>query len=72
MWISVKDRLPEDGQNCILYHPDYPLKFFSGIYDPNMKTWYYADEGYNFAAEPASGNEHGITHWMPMPEPPKE
>ena len=60
-WISVDDRLPEDGisaltgfANCTLL-PD-KLFFHKG-------EWYHMG-GYRALVQP--------THWMPMPDSPKE
>ena len=70
-WISVKDRLPEDGQNCILYYPENNPEFVSGEYDNEFNRWYYAYEEYSY--RPAFNElQDGITHWMPMPDPPED
>lgn len=69
-WISVKDRLPEDGQICFITNcndvitAQYWAKFDD--FEP-IGVWAY---DLNSIA-----NESTITHWMPMidlPEPPKE
>ena len=58
-WISVRDRLPEEGQSVLIHYVDgwMPVAhLFNG-------KWY------------ASGGETSwlsVTHWMPLPEPPKE
>lgn len=64
-WISVKDRLPKINQNVLVLTD-------SGIIEGWMAM------GWNFI----SLNIHGcgccgkdcdiITHWMPLPEPPKK
>ena len=55
-WISVKDELPEKDGLYIIYSP-----FF------NIQTrMYYKHHGDRFF-----GNMKA-THWMPLPEPPKE
>ena len=60
-WISVKDRLPEEGRFvlvfCERFHNSSPM-FVSRRLDFN----YWGGLGRDF----------GITHWMPLPEPPKE
>lgn len=68
-WISVKDSLPETAERVLVcrtwlgmvYKPVY------GYYQdfPNQKgCWYIlTEEGYYPQRE--------VTHWMPMPEPPK-
>lgn len=70
-WISVKDRLPENGVNVICVdHGDGlpPLVYISRYNSSNLKFERYDNrvEGdrilqYHF------GN---VTHWMPFPEPP--
>lgn len=72
-WISVKDRLPEDGVGwCTVY--GCILSRWSvqpGFYDRESKEWvsrfingYMDDEGY--------APFKSVTHWMPLPEAPKE
>lgn len=55
-WISVKDRRPERFIPVIAYHPDF------GIFD----AAYDGREFYSI------GSPVPVTHWMPLPEPPKE
>lgn len=82
-WISVKDRLPEMGEHyqsedvlvCINYRPDDP--------DTTEDTYVSIDHvDFNcfgqgeFSCErddPRGGepSPYFVTHWMPMPEPPK-
>jgi hypothetical protein len=69
-WISVKNRMPKHDQQ-VLYRIEiktkngigYKLDY--GEYDLERQVFYgeyfdYVDEGWS------------ITHWMPLPEPPKE
>lgn len=73
-WISVKDRLPDDGMECYLVLADLP--YLVGKYidiawynaynmygRDDFNPWYHREEGINY---------EGITHWMPLPKPPKE
>lgn len=67
-WISVKDRLPEYDQFVLLWHPDCKRQFVgfrvdSGIMDPLF--WWHLELDMH---EP----ERIITHWMPLPEAPKD
>lgn len=65
-WISVKDRLPEDGMDIIVanastgteYVSHRDLIFFNESKDAFVPTSYF--------------QEFKFTHWMPLPEPPKE
>lgn len=73
-WVSVEDRLPENGQYVYTYptytssvYPDEPrhvLKF-SNKYGPEW--FYYMGE----SEHKACGSEFIITHWQPLPAPPK-
>ena len=69
-WISVEDRLPEDGDYSVLacwktggidmiYARDYFSPITCGVVDGIQQyTKRYSSVG--------------ITHWMQLPEPPKE
>ena len=61
-WISVKERLPEEKVNCIVH--------YKHAYCDNDGYWaigmcFY--DGEKFQLYPA----YKVTHWMPIPEPPK-
>ena len=61
-WISVDDRLPEEKANCIVH--------YQHSYCDNDGYWaigmcFY--DGEKFQLNPA----YKVTHWMPLPEPPK-
>ena len=65
-WISVEDRLPEKGRHVITYlvpswtdDLDYAKQKIQFIEDSGMWSSMY-DENYV------------ISHWQPLPEPPKE
>lgn len=57
-WISVKDRLPEENKRVLFVDKESWITtgFFTGM-----------------AFEYSHGEEIGLelTHWMPLPEPPK-
>ena len=57
-WISVKDRLPEEMQAVLAIFDDESLAI----------VWMYCQQ-WHMVGEPYLT---GITHWMPLPEPPKE
>lgn len=68
-WISVKERLPQDEKPVLTYYGfdhgdgDLGMKFMGTLsyfcFDPNPH-WQHAS--HNLV----------VTHWMPLPEPPKE
>ena len=74
-WISVKDRLPEATK------PDVHGNITFSDYVLTYQTY---EDGHNWIAEDTCRVDHGcwmhevpgmgckVTHWMPMPEPPKE
>ena len=61
-WISVNDRLPEEKVNCIVHYKhaycDNDDFWAIGMcfYDGNKFQLYWS---------------YKVTHWMPLPEPPK-
>lgn len=60
-WISVKERLPEDGQRVV----GIAENGMTGIMD-------YRDDGTPFAARIFGVYFSNITHWMHLPCAPKE
>ena len=70
-WISVKDRLPEDDVDVIVYavsnNGGYTIVITfhtHKLYGLNIEGW--APPWQYFTSS------YTITHWMPLPEPPKE
>lgn len=64
-WISVKDRLPEKDALYLIHAPSLDEKkplITCAWYNPNLPGWSMLVECWLKA----------ITHWMPLPEPPKE
>ena len=60
-WISVKDRLPEGCETVLICNAN--KKFVaSGYYSPVEKRWNQIGNRFLLFT---------ITHWMPLPEPPK-
>lgn len=64
-WISVKDRLPNKGQDVLIYRSGFRVDLMNVHMYLGEDRW--EDEyGYWETTE-----TEGITHWMPLPEPPK-
>ena len=64
-WISVKDKTPEINEPIL-----FTGKNTIGNRYPAQKGYFSGDEWYSFGLiDKCSG---GVTHWMPLPEPPKE
>ena len=62
-WISVEERLPEHLYDMCLICADGFIEVATWALDKHkMCTWFFVDGEY----------EVGVTHWMPLPEPPKE
>jgi len=64
-WISVKDRLPEKGNpvSVVVEHMG-SVRVGLGyceVYRDEFRQW-----------EDVGGFKINVTHWMPLPEPPKE
>ena len=54
-WISVKERPPKDNERVLAYRPN------EDITCSMVLMWGWALR---------SAAKRGITHWMPLPEPP--
>jgi len=64
-WISVKDRLPEIGEWVLIDGPEVCRRI-----EPPSAFW-KAEYAWNTDHE-SFYHPEDITHWMPLPEPPKE
>lgn len=62
-WISVDDKLPEFFQYVLIYHPAMRCTLLGSFIKGSHK---FRDVAGN------SFYKDDITHWMPLPEPPKE
>ena len=69
-WISVEDELPKKGQSCIILIDRKVLqgtpRIRSAVYVPNVMM---QQEGFVYNR---MSKKHHITHWMPLPQAPKE
>lgn len=76
-WISVKERLPEDDP-CVKKHIEHEkfgfltVLVYNGVVKQTNR--YFSDDA-KFGLAKTNGWEWastGVTHWMPLPEPPEE
>lgn len=61
-WIPVSERLPENFVSVLGYMTD------AGEFPP-VRECYTVGNAFYF---PALCDRHPVSHWMPLPEPPKE
>lgn len=64
-WISVKDRLPEIGKSVLIYYP------YWGGDEIQVAKLEYDEMMFDVCGE-FDIRVEAVTHWIPLPEPPKE
>ncbi len=66
-WIPVEERLPEERERVLVWGTDYSLPSA-----PRVHVSYCARWAVDWSQrEERFGLPTGVTHWMPLPEPPK-
>ena len=60
-WISVDERLPEDNDRVIAFRPN----------EPEISAYKYCIMWGWSVKVSLKQHSRGITHWMPIPQPPK-
>ena len=66
-WISVGDRLPEIGDEVLVLTEFKDIRIYSYMRIDQETADVVWEDDYGHWEEIAS-----VTHWMPLPEPPKE
>ena len=66
-WISVKDRLPENEQYVLLWTKTGVMTYAQYLNDEPHRPWITYDEDGSIRVW-----DNVVTHWLPLPEPPKE
>ncbi|HMG14876.1 MAG TPA: DUF551 domain-containing protein [Saprospiraceae bacterium] len=76
-WISVEDRLPENDEDVLVYHAD-DFHITVGSFEKDNVSFYIESDGSKFYTDSGWETEipwaqkGGVTHWMPLPESPKD
>lgn len=71
-WISVEDRLPEENEQVLITDGSdvfYAYKYYYEGWDYQIAEDFDGEEGV-FSTN--AMKEKHVTHWMPLPEPPKQ
>ena len=68
-WISVKDRLPEDGEHVLIWYEYYRYGSYNRMYTTYEIAYQY--NGHWTGAGDSLGQLARVFAWMPLPEPPK-
>lgn len=68
-WVSVKDRLPDNEKPVLAYYGFYREKGDLGARFIGTLTYFSHDQDPHWQHESTG---LFVTHWMPLPEPPKE
>lgn len=60
-WISVEDHLPEEGVKVLIYMNDYEIRvdYLVVCDEPIWACVLYREQ-------------NKVSHWMPLPKPPRE
>lgn len=68
-WISVKDKLPEDGEHVLIWYEYYRYGSYNRMYTTYEIAYQY--NGHWTGAGDSLGQKARVFAWMPLPEPPK-
>lgn len=63
-WINVKDRLPEKDEDVLIYRGQFRGHLINVYTYLGNNEW---EDEYGYWSRT---DDEGITHWMPLPEPP--
>jgi hypothetical protein len=66
-WISVDDRMPENNAICLVCGKKGGMRVARAYV-----TRTYVGKSYIWWTVVGTGKSFNATHWMPLPEPPKE
>lgn len=63
-WIKCSERMPEYAISVIVYDKEYDVVDLASYYNSGW-SWDDIDDG-------LSDDPCNVTHWQPLPKPPKE
>lgn len=69
-WIKCSDRLPFDCESVLIYSRGYTVISAYLVYDLKKEPIYWNVNDWDESDTTWEIDE--VTHWMPLPEPPKE
>jgi hypothetical protein len=71
-WVSIAERLPGDGETVLAYEPD---RRWGQVYQATFWKDFQAGDGDSRFDPRGDGarflHDDKITHWMPLPKPPR-
>lgn len=65
-WISVEDKLPEFEKNVLAFDTQRIYIAYRHTEDEYNEHWRVPQDGWTW------GLTSAVSHWMPLPEPPKQ
>ena len=72
-WISVKDKLPNDGDVVMIqYRTPYELLITTAVYHAFRQVLFWSIISPNSMLGSGEVVHDYITHWMPLPKPPED
>ena len=71
-WIPCSERLPEDGENVLVWFEYFRYGEFNGLFQTCGISWTWKGRWSGFVNGESGWHKLKILAWMPLPEPYKE